>query len=148
MIYGGILESFANMFALSGSGYPIVLGSVAVLTMLFAPRWNLALVRGRLSVEWLGIARKMPTIATEDDARGRVYRLMVPCVFERAIEASDSDAPACFGRWRGHGERRLQPRLARTFSTGGLPGRDGSGGAAVIRESVPVSLRADRSEIP
>jgi len=72
IVYYGVRELFANLFALSGSWYLIALGSVAVLTMLFAPRGIWPFVRDRLGVEWLSIARKLPTIATEDDAKGSV----------------------------------------------------------------------------
>jgi branched-chain amino acid transport system permease protein len=72
IVYYGVRELFVNLFAFSGSWYLIALGSVAVLTMLFAPRGIWPFVRDRLGVEWLSIARKLPTIATKDDAKGSV----------------------------------------------------------------------------
>ena len=63
VIYYGIRELLTNVFALSGSWYLIALGSMAVLTMLVAPRGIWPFVRDRLGIEWLGITRKLPVVA-------------------------------------------------------------------------------------
>ena len=63
VIYYGIRELLTNVFALSGSWYLIALGSMAVLTMLVAPRGIWPFVRDRLGIEWLGITRKLPAVA-------------------------------------------------------------------------------------
>jgi branched-chain amino acid transport system permease protein len=61
-IYYGIRELATNVFALSGSWYLVALGSVAVLTMLVAPRGIWPFLRQRFGVEWLTYARVMPAL--------------------------------------------------------------------------------------
>jgi branched-chain amino acid transport system permease protein len=67
-IYYGIRELLTNILALSGSWYLIALGSVAVLTMLFAPRGIWPLIRDHFGVEWLSVSRKLPSFAREGRA--------------------------------------------------------------------------------
>jgi branched-chain amino acid transport system permease protein len=62
-IYYGIRELATNVFALSGSWYLVALGSVAVLTMLIAPRGIWPFLRDRFGLEWLSIARRLPALA-------------------------------------------------------------------------------------
>jgi branched-chain amino acid transport system permease protein len=64
-IYYGIRELLTNVFALSGSWYLVALGSVAVLTMLLAPRGIWPLVRDHFGIEWLSISRKLPSFARQ-----------------------------------------------------------------------------------
>ncbi len=53
VIYCGIRELLTNVFALSGSWYLIALGSMAVLTMLVAPRApGLLFATGSVSSGW------------------------------------------------------------------------------------------------
>jgi branched-chain amino acid transport system permease protein len=66
-VYYGIREVATNVFGQSGSWYLVALGSIAVLTMLVAPRGIWPFFRDRFGVEWLSIARKLP-------ARGDVVR--------------------------------------------------------------------------
>ncbi len=66
VIYYGIRELFTNVFALSGSWYLIALGTVAVITMLVAPRGIWPFVRDRLGIEWLSITRKLPPLVTSE----------------------------------------------------------------------------------
>jgi branched-chain amino acid transport system permease protein len=66
VIYYGIRELFTNVFALSGSWYLIALGTVAVITMLIAPKGIWPLIRDRLGIEWLSITRKLPPLVTSE----------------------------------------------------------------------------------
>jgi branched-chain amino acid transport system permease protein len=68
-IYYGIRELLTNVLALSGSWYLVALGSVAVLTMLFAPRGIWPLVRDHFGIEWLSIPRKLPSFAPDDGVK-------------------------------------------------------------------------------
>ena len=61
-IYYGIRELLTNVLALSGSWYLIALGSIAVATMLIAPRGIWPFVRDRFGIEWLSISRKLPVV--------------------------------------------------------------------------------------
>jgi branched-chain amino acid transport system permease protein len=67
VIYYGIRELLTNVLALSGSWYLIALGSIAVLTMLVAPKGIWPFIRDRLGVEWLSISRKLPVGIIGDD---------------------------------------------------------------------------------
>jgi branched-chain amino acid transport system permease protein len=62
VIFYGIRELATNIFGLSGSWYLVALGSVAVFTMLIAPRGIWPFVRDRFGLEWLSIARKLPAL--------------------------------------------------------------------------------------
>ncbi len=64
IVYYGIRELLTNIFALSGTWYLVALGTVAVLTMLFAPRGIWPFIRDRHGIEWLGISRKLPQRST------------------------------------------------------------------------------------
>ena len=60
VIYYGLRELFTNVFALSGSWYLIALGTVAVGTMLIAPRGVWPFVRDNLGIKWLSVTRQLP----------------------------------------------------------------------------------------
>jgi branched-chain amino acid transport system permease protein len=64
VIYYGSRELLTNVLALSGSWYLVALGAVAVVTMLFAPRGIWPHLRDRFGLEWLGIAREPPLLAS------------------------------------------------------------------------------------
>ncbi len=61
-IYYGVRELFTNVLALTGSWYLIALGSVAVLTMLVAPKGLWPFLRGRLGIDWLSISHPLPAV--------------------------------------------------------------------------------------
>jgi branched-chain amino acid transport system permease protein len=62
-VYYGIRELATNVLGLSGSWYLVALGSVAVVTMLVAPRGIWPFLRDRFGLEWLSVARKLPHFA-------------------------------------------------------------------------------------
>jgi branched-chain amino acid transport system permease protein len=66
-IYYGVRELFTNAFMLSGSWYLVALGSVAVFTMLLAPRGIWPFLQNRFGLEWLKIARTMPALPQSFD---------------------------------------------------------------------------------
>ncbi len=59
----GIRELLTSAFALSGSWYLITLGSIAVVTMLVAPRGIWPFVRDRFGIESLRISCELPVVA-------------------------------------------------------------------------------------
>lgn len=60
IIYFGLRELFTVALTMSGSWYLIAMGTVAVLTILFAPKGLWPAIRERFGLDWLSVQRKMP----------------------------------------------------------------------------------------
>lgn len=60
LIYFAIRQLTTSVLHLPGSWYLVVLGFVAILVMLYAPRGVWPVIRDRLGVDWLGIRHFCP----------------------------------------------------------------------------------------
>ena len=62
-IYIGLREFFTTALGLSGSWYLIAMGTVAVLTILFAPKGLWPALSQRFGLNWLSVKRTAPPFA-------------------------------------------------------------------------------------
>jgi hypothetical protein len=75
-------HAYRTLLKTTGSWYLIALGTIAVITMLVAPRGMWPFVRDRLGIEWLSISRKLPAVASDSSINPKHAGAIPPGLIE------------------------------------------------------------------